>query len=95
MGGFSGIWQWLVVLAVVLLLFGTGGRISRVMGDLGKGIGAFRRGLGDKQSDSQQDQPTEAQPQELRHDAQSDVQQDTAPNQAHTTQTTQNSTTAG
>ncbi|MCC7426201.1 MAG: twin-arginine translocase TatA/TatE family subunit [Alphaproteobacteria bacterium] len=43
MGTFS-IWHWLVVLLVVLLLFG-GGKISGLMGDLAKGIKAFKSGL--------------------------------------------------
>jgi sec-independent protein translocase protein TatA len=45
MGEFS-IWHWLIVMAVVLLLFG-GGRVSGLMGDLAKGIKAFKRGMAD------------------------------------------------
>jgi len=37
----------LVILAIVLLIFGVG-RISRVGGELGKGIRAFREGLSGK-----------------------------------------------
>ena len=37
MGAFS-IWHWLIVLVVVLVLFGGGGKISRLMGDFKKGI---------------------------------------------------------
>ena len=36
MGSFS-IWHWLIVLAVVLLLFGRG-KIPELMGDVAKGI---------------------------------------------------------
>ncbi len=43
MGGIS-IWHWVVVGAVVLLLFGRG-KISEVMGDVAKGIKSFKRGL--------------------------------------------------
>jgi sec-independent protein translocase protein TatA len=43
MGGFS-IWHWLVVLAIVLLLFG-GNKISNVMGEFGKGLKSFKKGL--------------------------------------------------
>jgi len=46
MGSFS-IWHWLIVLAVVLVLFGGGGKIPRLMKDLGQGITAFRKGLKD------------------------------------------------
>jgi len=44
MGSFS-IWHWLIVLVVVLVLFGGGGKLSRLMGDAGKGINAFKKGL--------------------------------------------------
>jgi len=43
MGSFS-IWHWLIVLLVIALLFGAG-RISSVMGDVGKGIKSFKKGL--------------------------------------------------
>ena len=44
MGTFS-IWHWLIVLAVVLVLFGGKGKISKLMGDVGKGINSFKKGL--------------------------------------------------
>ncbi len=44
MGTFS-IWHWLVVLAVVLLLFGGRGKISSLMGDFGKGLKNFKQGM--------------------------------------------------
>ena len=43
MGGLS-IVHWLIVLLVVLILFGRG-RISEMMGDFGKGISSFKKGL--------------------------------------------------
>ena len=45
MGSFS-VWHWLIVLAVVLLLFGGRGKISQLMGDFGKGLSAFKKGVG-------------------------------------------------
>ena len=45
MGSFS-IWHWVIVLVVVLLLFGAG-KIPRLMGDMAKGINAFKKGLKD------------------------------------------------
>ena len=45
MGTFS-IWHWLIVLAVVLLLFGRG-KIPELMGDVAKGIKNFRKGMSD------------------------------------------------
>jgi sec-independent protein translocase protein TatA len=46
MGSFS-IWHWLIVLAVVLLLFGGRGKISQIMGDFGKGLKSFKKGVKD------------------------------------------------
>lgn len=43
MGTFS-LTHWLVVLAIVLILFGAG-RIPAAMGDLARGIRAFRTGM--------------------------------------------------
>ncbi len=45
-----GIWQILVVLVLVLLLFGAG-RLPRIMEDLAKGIKGFKRGLQDEGED--------------------------------------------
>ena len=47
MGGLS-LWHWLVVIAVVALLFGGKGKISSVMGDFAKGIKAFKTGMKDE-----------------------------------------------
>ena len=46
MGGLS-LWHWLVVIVIVLLLFGKG-RISDMMGDLGKGLKSFKQGMADE-----------------------------------------------
>jgi sec-independent protein translocase protein TatA len=46
MGSLS-IWHWLIVIAVVALLFGGRGKISELMGDVAKGVKSFRKGLGD------------------------------------------------
>ena len=43
MGSFSN-WHWLIVLAVVLLLFGSG-KISSLMGDFAKGIKSFKKNM--------------------------------------------------
>lgn len=44
MGTFS-IWHWVIVLVVVLVLFGGRGKLSSLMGDMAKGINAFKKGL--------------------------------------------------
>ncbi|MFN3913229.1 twin-arginine translocase TatA/TatE family subunit [Hyphomonas sp.] len=41
--------QILLVAVVAILLFGGRGRISSIMGDMAKGIGAFRKGLKDEE----------------------------------------------
>ena len=46
MGSFS-IWHWIIVIAVVLLLFGRG-KISELMGDVAQGIKAFKKGMSDE-----------------------------------------------
>jgi len=42
--GFGGIGHWVILAIVVLILFGRG-RISEMMGDFGKGINSFKKGL--------------------------------------------------
>ena len=52
--------HWLIVLAVVLLLFGGRGKISSLMGDFGKGLSAFKKGVagdGGENKDVAQGQP--------------------------------------
>ena len=45
MGSMS-LWHWIVVIAVVLLVFGRG-KISELMGDVAQGIKAFKKGMTD------------------------------------------------
>jgi sec-independent protein translocase protein TatA len=52
MGEFS-IWHWLIVMAIVLLLFGSG-KISSLMGDFAKGIKAFKQGMAEDDHTSRQ-----------------------------------------
>jgi sec-independent protein translocase protein TatA len=47
MGGLS-LWHWIIVALVILVLFGRG-KISEMMGDFGKGLKSFRRGLGEEE----------------------------------------------
>jgi sec-independent protein translocase protein TatA len=54
MGSMS-IMHWLVVLAIVLVLFGAG-KLPRVMGDFAKGIKAFKSGM------EEEDEPVAAAP---------------------------------
>jgi sec-independent protein translocase protein TatA len=49
MGSLS-IWHWIVVIAVILLLFGRG-KISDLMGDVANGIKAFKKGMKDDEAE--------------------------------------------
>jgi sec-independent protein translocase protein TatA len=49
--------EWIVILAIVLLVFGVG-RVGRIGGELGKGIREFRKGLeGDEEPEAYHDEP--------------------------------------
>ena len=60
MGSFS-LWHWIIVLAVVLLLFGRG-RIADVMGDFGKGISSFKKGMAETEKDMTVSPPRQIEP---------------------------------
>ncbi|HEV7227967.1 twin-arginine translocase TatA/TatE family subunit [Brevundimonas sp.] len=55
MGAMS-IWHWVIVIAVIALLFGGRGKLSGLMGDAAKGIRAFKDGLKD---DDKKDGPAD------------------------------------
>ena len=46
MGAFS-IWQWIIVLIIVLFLFGKG-KIPSLMADMAKGIKSFKKNMSDE-----------------------------------------------
>jgi sec-independent protein translocase protein TatA len=50
--GFMSWGHWLVVILLVVLLFGSG-KISTLMGDVAKGIKAFRKGMSEDQATAQ------------------------------------------
>jgi sec-independent protein translocase protein TatA len=52
MGSFS-LMHWVIVALVVLVLFGRG-KISETMGDFGKGVKSFRKGLSDDEAPPRQ-----------------------------------------
>jgi sec-independent protein translocase protein TatA len=52
-GGTFSILHWIVVLAVVLLLFGGRGKVSAIMGDFGKGLRNFKTGLKGSEEDAE------------------------------------------
>ena len=49
------IWQILIVVLIVVVLFGAG-RIPRLMGDMAKGIKSFKAGMQDDEPDKTVDQ---------------------------------------
>jgi len=55
MGSFS-MWHWLIVLAIVLLLFGRG-KIPELMGDVAKGIKSFKKGMAEDDEPVQPKRP--------------------------------------
>ena len=59
-GGSFSILHWIVVLAVVLLLFGGRGKVSAIMGDFGKGLRNFKTGLKGPDGDAGEDDTAEA-----------------------------------
>lgn len=65
MGGLS-IWHWLIVIVIVLLLFG-GGRVSNLMGEVAKGVKAFKQGMREE-SDEKAGPQADAPPKSLASD---------------------------
>jgi sec-independent protein translocase protein TatA len=59
MGSFS-IWHWLILIAVVALLFGGKGKISGLMGDFAHGIRNFKEGLKDPNDPAAKPETVEA-----------------------------------
>jgi sec-independent protein translocase protein TatA len=57
MGSLS-IWHWLLVLAVVLVLFGGGNKISGLMGDFAKGIKSFKKNMAESDDASMEESTT-------------------------------------
>ena len=58
MGSLS-IWHWILVIAVVLLLFGRG-KISDLMGDVAQGIKAFKKGMQDDDKAPEKTEPAKS-----------------------------------
>jgi sec-independent protein translocase protein TatA len=63
MGSMS-IWHWIVVIAVVLLLFGRG-KISELMGDVAQGIKSFKKGM--SEDETAKTEPPKTDPKTIDH----------------------------
>ena len=61
MGSLS-IWHWIIIIGVVALLFGGKGKISGLMGDLAKGIKAFKSGMKEEETTAAAPPPQVAPP---------------------------------
>ena len=53
-----GIWQIVLILVIVLILFGAG-KLPRVMGDVAKGVKSFKAGLKDDETEEAADDTKE------------------------------------
>ncbi|MCO5186115.1 MAG: twin-arginine translocase TatA/TatE family subunit [Anaerolineae bacterium] len=53
MAGLGG-WELIIILVIVVLIFGVG-RISKIGGELGQGIKAFREGVNEGKNDGEKD----------------------------------------
>ncbi len=70
--GITGIWQWVIVLIIVLLLFGTK-RLRNLGGDLGSAIKSFRKGVAtDESQDKQPAAQQESAPEDTKQAGKSD-----------------------
>ena len=80
MGSLS-IWHWIIVIAVVLLLFGRG-KISELMGDVAQGIKAFKKGM--TEDDTAKVEPAKTEPGKIidHQAAQASQQPQTEPRKA-------------
>jgi sec-independent protein translocase protein TatA len=76
MGSMS-IWHWIIVIAVVLLLFGRN-KISDLMGDVAQGIKAFKKGMSEDEVAKTDTPPADAKT--INHQATSAPPASPAPN---------------
>ena len=67
MGSLS-IWHWIIVLAVILVLFGGRGKISQLMGDFAQGIKAFKKGMSEDEK-SAGEESAKTDPKTIDHQA--------------------------
>ncbi len=72
--GFTSIWHWIIVLVVVLVLFGGRGKISSLMGDFGKGLKNFKKGVSSEDDERNTSSDVEGieNPQNIKEDTKKD-----------------------
>ncbi|HEY9091072.1 twin-arginine translocase TatA/TatE family subunit [Parasphingorhabdus sp.] len=59
------IWQILIIGALVLILFGRG-RISEMMGDVGKGIKSFKQGISEEEKSASSSPQIDTKPTDIK-----------------------------
>lgn len=79
MGTFS-IWHWLIVLAVVLILFGGGGKVSRLMGDFGKGLKNFKKSMKEEEEPAEEKKEIESDATPATESSEAETEKDKAAN---------------
>ena len=52
-------WEWIIILVIVVLVFGVG-RISKISGEIGSSIRAFRNGVKGDEKDKPADDKTKS-----------------------------------
>ena len=72
--GVLSIWHWVIVGVVILLVFGGRGKISEMMGDMAKGIKAFKKGM--SEDDTASTEPRHD-PKSIDHQSSSTVRTET------------------
>lgn len=72
--GFTSIWHWIIVLVVVLVLFGGRGKISSLMGDFGKGLKNFKKGVSSE--DDERNTSSDVEPIENAQNIKEDTKKD-------------------
>ncbi|MBF0561406.1 MAG: twin-arginine translocase TatA/TatE family subunit [Alphaproteobacteria bacterium] len=63
--GMGSIWHWIIVLVIIMLLFGKD-KIPSLMGDMAKGVRAFKQGLRD--DDAPASAPASTEPKALERE---------------------------
>jgi len=58
MPGITSFWHWILLGAIILLLFGGRGKISELMGDFAQGIKSFKKGMQDDEPARRDDAKT-------------------------------------
>lgn len=56
--GLAGPWEWIIILVVVMIFFGAG-KLPQVLGQMGRGVKAFKDGMNEKDAELLSDNSSE------------------------------------